>query len=144
MFDVNIIAINAYIPFTLNLFSPLALLTLFKSLLHSYQFYDWFCDHTFNFPRSHTIHAWGKFAISPYSNKQKYVGGFIGNILLILVISKDENIGNHGYIGTSILRIYRIYRRYFWIYRRYIGGYFRKKYWCLKLLKTHENVKKTS
>ena len=48
--------------------------------------------------------------------------------------NKDENIGNHGYIGTSILRIYR----------RYIGGYFGKKYWSLKLLKTHENVKKTS
>ena len=55
--------------------------------------------------------------------------------------SNDENIGNHEYIGTSILRIYR---RYIWIYRRYIGGYFGKKYWCLKLLKTHENVKKTS
>ena len=26
--------------------------------------------------------------------------------------TKDENIGNHGYIGISILRIYRIYRRY--------------------------------
>ena len=87
MFDVNIIAINAYIPFTLNLFSPLALLTLFKSLLHSYQFYDWFCDHTFNFPRSHTLHAWGKFATSPNSNKQKYLGGFIGNILLIFITS---------------------------------------------------------
>ena len=33
----------------------------------------------------------------------------------------EENIGNHGYIGTSILRIYRIYRRY-------IDGYFGKKY----------------
>ena len=54
-----------------------------------------------------------------------------------VIVIKDENIGNHGYIGTSILRIYRIYRRY-------IGGYFGKKYWCLKLLKTHENVKKTS
>ena len=31
--------------------------------------------------------------------------------------TKDENIGNHEYIGTSILRIYR----------RYIGGYFGKK-----------------
>ena len=39
-------------------------------------------------------------------------------------IDKDENIGNHGYIGNSILKIYRIYRRYFWIYRRYIGGYY--------------------
>ena len=35
---------------------------------------------------------------------------------------KGENIGNHGYIDTSILRIY-------WIYQRYIGGYFGKKYW---------------
>ena len=26
--------------------------------------------------------------------------------------TKDENIGNYGYIGISILRIYRIYRRY--------------------------------
>ena len=34
---------------------------------------------------------------------------------------KDENIGNHGYIGTSILRRYQIY----W---RYINGYFGKKY----------------
>ena len=34
------------------------------------------------------------------------------------IIGKDENIGNHGYIGTSILRIYR----------RYIDGYFGKKY----------------
>ena len=31
---------------------------------------------------------------------------------------KDENIGNHRYIGNSILRIYRIYRRYF----GYIGN----------------------
>ena len=31
--------------------------------------------------------------------------------------SKGENIGFNGYIGTWILRIYRIY----W---RYIGGYF--------------------
>ena len=30
---------------------------------------------------------------------------------------KDENIGFDGYIGTWILRIYRIYRRY-------IDGYF--------------------
>ena len=36
-------------------------------------------------------------------------------------ITNDENIGNHEYIGTSILRIYRIYQRY-------IGGYFGKKY----------------
>ena len=29
-----------------------------------------------------------------------------------IVRSMEENIGNHGYIGTSILQIYRIYRRY--------------------------------
>ena len=29
------------------------------------------------------------------------------------ILLKDENIGNHGCIGTSILRIYRIYRRIF-------------------------------
>ena len=34
------------------------------------------------------------------------------------LVGKDENIGNHGYIDTSILRIYR----------RYISGYFGKKY----------------
>ena len=49
--------------------------------------------------------------------------------------TKDENIGNHEYIGTSILRIYR----------RYIGGYFGKKISVgLKLLKTHGNARKTS
>ena len=58
----------------------------------------------------------------------------------------DENIDNHGYIGTSILQIYRIYRRY-------IGGYFGKKYkrifWKkisinLKLIKIYKNIRKTS
>ena len=34
------------------------------------------------------------------------------------LVGNDENIGNYGYIGTSILRIYQ----------RYIGGYFEKKY----------------
>ena len=34
-------------------------------------------------------------------------------------VFKDENIGNHGYIDTSILQIYQ----------RYIGGYSGKKYW---------------
>ena len=34
--------------------------------------------------------------------------------------SKDENISNHGYINTSILWIYRIYRRH-------IDGYLKKK-----------------
>ena len=33
-------------------------------------------------------------------------------LLIYVLITNDENIGNHGYIGTSILRIYRIYRRY--------------------------------
>ena len=54
---------------------------------------------------------------------------------------KDENIGNHGYIGISILRIYR----------RYIGyigdisvDILEKNMVNLKLLKTHENVRKTS
>ena len=37
---------------------------------------------------------------------------------LMYELYKDENIGNHGYINTSILRIYR----------RYIGGYFEKIY----------------
>ena len=46
-------------------------------------------------------------------------------------ISKDENIGNHGYIGISILRIYR---QIFW----------KKISVSLKLLKTHENIKKKS
>ena len=32
-------------------------------------------------------------------------------------MTKDENISFDGYIGTWIVRIYRIYRRY-------IGGYF--------------------
>ena len=46
----------------------------------------------------------------------------------------EENIGNHGYIGISILQIYRIYRWIFW----------KKISVSLKLLKTHENVRKTS
>ena len=45
-------------------------------------------------------------------------------LIISFIASNDENIGNHGYIDTSILQIYRIYR----IYRRYIGGYFGKKY----------------
>ena len=48
----------------------------------------------------------------------------------------DENIGNHGYIGNLILRIY-------WIYWRNIDGYFGKKILIgKKLIKTHKNVKK--
>ena len=50
--------------------------------------------------------------------------------------ANDENIGNHGYIGNLILRIYRIYRRN-------IDGYFGKKILIgKKLIKTHKNVKK--
>ena len=37
-------------------------------------------------------------------------------------ISKDQNIGKHGYIGNWILRKYRKYRKY----RKNIGGYFYK------------------
>ena len=37
---------------------------------------------------------------------------------LMYELYKDENISNHEYIDTSILQIYR----------RYIGGYFGKKY----------------
>ena len=43
------------------------------------------------------------------------------NISKCFDICHDENIGNYGYIGTSILRIY-------WIYQRYIDEYFGKKY----------------
>ena len=39
-----------------------------------------------------------------------------------LVVTKDENIDNHGYIGTSIL----------WMYRRNISGYFDTKYRWVK------------
>ena len=54
---------------------------------------------------------------------------------MYLSCTQDENIGNHGYIDTSILRIYQ----------RYIDGYFGKKILIgLKLLKTHENIRKTS
>ena len=62
-------------------------------------------------------------------------GIFIKNYICIIKknedLSKDENIGNHGYIGTSILWIYQ---RIFW----------KKILVSLKLLKTHENVRKTS
>ena len=59
-------------------------------------------------------------------------------------MSNDENIGNHKYIGTSILRIYRRYMEIYQGdisgdiedtlgiyqgYNRYIDGYFEKKYW---------------
>ena len=39
-----------------------------------------------------------------------------------LVVTKDENIGNHRYIGTSIL----------WMNRRNISGYFDTKYRWVK------------
>ena len=54
-----------------------------------------------------------------------------------VVVSKDKNIGNHGYIGSSILRIYRIYQRY-------INEYFDTILIDLKLIKTYENVKQSS
>ena len=45
-----------------------------------------------------------------------------GNSFIALLVYVDDivisYIGNHGYIDTSILRIYQ----------RYIGGYFGKKY----------------
>ena len=47
------------------------------------------------------------------------------------LLIKDENISNYGYIGASILRIYR---QIFW--KKISVG--------LKLLKTHGNVRKTS
>ena len=49
---------------------------------------------------------------------------------MVKPLTKDENIGNHRYIGISILWIYRIYQRY-------IGGYFEKKY--INELKIDEN-----
>ena len=52
--------------------------------------------------------------------KQKLII-FLFNFQFECVVTMEENIGNHRYIGTSILRIYRIYRRY-------IGGYSGKKY----------------
>ena len=60
--------------------------------------------------------------------KTKYMFPFI-------ILCKNENIGNHGYIGNLILRIYR----------RNIDGYFGKKILIgKKLIKIHKNVKKTS
>ena len=55
-----------------------------------------------------------------------------------LLVFKDENFGNHGFIGNLILRIYRIYRRniggYFGKkFRRNIGGYFGKKFRYAKM-----------
>ena len=45
------------------------------------------------------------------------IGWFKINFKLTLSNNQDENIGNYGYINTSILRIYQKY----W---RNIGGYF--------------------
>ena len=38
------------------------------------------------------------------------------------VISKDQNIGKHGYIGNWILRKYQKYRKYRWIFLQNIGS----------------------
>ena len=63
------------------------------------------------------------------------IGQFDLRIFKNHLMTKDENIGNHGYIGTSILRIYR----------RYIGGCFEKKISInLKLIKIYKNIRKTS
>ena len=56
---------------------------------------------------------------------------YISFITSFIVTSNDENIDNHGYISTSILRIYR---RIFWY----------KISMRLKLIKIHENIKKNS
>ena len=50
-----------------------------------------------------------------YKNMNGIKSNSDGNKLLLL--SSVKNIGFDGYIGTWILRIY-------WIYWRYIGGYF--------------------
>ena len=57
---------------------------------------------------------------------------------MVKPLTNDENIGNHGYISISILWIYQIY----W---SYIDGYFEKIYISmgLKLMKIHENIRKT-
>ena len=44
-------------------------------------------------------------------------GVVINTLLFLMPITKDKNIGNHGYIGNLILRIYR----------KNIEGYFEKK-----------------
>ena len=47
------------------------------------------------------------------SNKTaRGVGGLVPNLKHEAFRDKDENIGFNGYIGTWILRIYRIYRRF--------------------------------
>ena len=52
--------------------------------------------------------------------------------ILNCVPTNDGNIGFDGYIGTWILRIYRIYRRY-------IGGYF---YMNIDILEINKNTLK--
>ena len=42
---------------------------------------------------------------------------YVAFLFIEVDVHKDENIGNYGYIGISILRIYQ----------RYIDGYFEKK-----------------
>ena len=67
--------------------------------------------------------------ISTKFHRHPYLGS------LSVVGTKDKNIGNHGYIGNLILRIYRIsekYQRIFW----------KKILISKKLIKTHKNVKK--
>ena len=67
-------------------------------------------------------------------NEQVYIF-FINNMKLNMIVARMKISKNYGYIGTSILRIYR----------RYIGGYSEKKISIdLKLLKTHGNARKTS
>ena len=60
--------------------------------------------------------------------------GWCSNVPITYVapLIKDKNINNYGYIGTSILRIYWIYRRIFW----------HKILMDLKLIKTYKNVTK--
>ena len=61
-------------------------------------------------------HCYRRFKLSLLT-KRLYMSTNIAS-LIDLAIAKDENSSNHRYIGTLILRIYR----------RYIGGYFGKKY----------------
>ena len=58
--------------------------------------------------------------------------GLIPNVDLIVVRIKVKNIGFDGYIGTWILRIYRIYPKY-------ISGYF---YMNIDILEINKNTLK--
>ena len=77
---------------------------------------------------------WG----SPYFIRELTLEGVVWLMDLdgnrFLELTKDENIGNHRYIGTSILQIYRIYRRIFW----------KKISISLKSIKIYKNIRKTS